>query len=204
VGLVPGSFDPITRAHLALADAALQLVDAVVLLYSVRTLPKEAIGPGHEPLLSERQRLDVLIEVSQARARTAAAVCSHGLLVDQLRAARRRWPRPVALSFVVGSDKLLQVFDPKWYDDRDRAVARLFQEANVLFAVRVGDEPAVDALMRSSDVAPWLGHLGRLGVPADVAAISSRTVRKVLRSGGDVSALVPPQAAAALGFGERR
>src|SRR5207302_5234941 len=55
VALLPGSFDPVTVAHAAMARAAEERAELVVLVYSARTLPKEG-RPG-PPLLREPERL---------------------------------------------------------------------------------------------------------------------------------------------------
>src|SRR5262245_27148627 len=109
VALLSGSFDPVTVAHVGLAEAALATSDVVVFVYSVRTLPKEGRRAEHASLLTEAERLDALARVCARGARFAAAVCSRGLLVDHVEAADAPFPG-ADVSVVVGSDKLLQLF----------------------------------------------------------------------------------------------
>jgi cytidyltransferase-like protein len=193
VALLAGSFDPVTNAHLELARAASREVDLVVLTYSVRTLPKEPGAAG--PLLSEAERLRVLAAVCETRPGLAVGLCSHGLLGDQAAAAGERFPG-ARISVVLGSDKLVQLFDPRWYEDRDAALGELFRTAEVRYAVRAGEE--VDATLAA---AASLGHAASIEpLDADprVAAISSRAVRELARSARDVSGLVPEEALAAV------
>src|SRR5207237_3714278 len=118
LALLAGSFDPITVAHEALSREAAVRVRLVALVYSVRTLPKEA--PGPPPLLSEVARLEVLQRFCAARPGHVLGVASHGLLAEQADAAAARFPR-TELWLVMGSDKVLQLLHPKWYGDRDAA-----------------------------------------------------------------------------------
>jgi nicotinic acid mononucleotide adenylyltransferase len=189
VALVPGSFDPITVAHAALAEAASAWADAIVLLYSVRTLAKEGEAP-EPPLLAESDRIQSLEAFSRSGPKTVAGLSSHGLLVDQVRAAVDRFPS-AELRLVIGSDKLIQLLDRKWYEDRDEALDVLFGRAAVMFAVREGDEAAVRAALADPANARWKARVLALDVDPTVAAVSSRMVRSLLRQGEDVRHLVP-------------
>jgi nicotinic acid mononucleotide adenylyltransferase len=193
VGLLSGSFDPITVAHVRLAEAALATSDLVVFVYSVRTLPKEGRGAEQASLLTELERLEALSHVCAGDARFAAAVCSRGLLVEQVEAAAAAFPG-AELSVVVGSDKLLQLFDPRWYEDSDAATSALLSRALVRFGIRSGDERAVRRLLRRDDLGPRLDRLRPLDVPPEVAAVSSSHVRDLIRRELDVSELIPEEA----------
>jgi len=193
VALVSGSFDPVTVAHVGLAEAALASSEWVLFVYSVRTLPKEGRSGEHGPLLSETERLDALAKVCARHPRFAVAVCSRGLLVDQVEAAADTFPG-AELSLVVGSDKLLQLFDPRWYEDRDSAITRLLDRAGIRYSVRRGDAEAVDALLRGNLVPPWRDRFELLGATGPIADHSSSRVRDLVRRGSDVSDLVPEEA----------
>lgn len=189
VGIVPGSFDPITRAHVALAEALRRReAEPVLFVYSARTLPKEAPVPAS--LLPPELRLAAVAAVCERTAWLGLAVCSHGLLADQARAASASFPsaRPV---LGVGSDKLRQVFEPRWYEDRDAALEQLFA-AELAVAARAGEEAVVDAVLSANP--RWAGRVDRIELPADVAAVSSSVVRDRLRAGHDVADLVPTEA----------
>jgi len=191
VALLSGSFDPPTVGHVGLAEAAAEGSELVVLVYSVRTLPKE--GATSPPLLSEQERVQALeVLCGGGSRRLAAAVCSHGLLLDQAAAAALRFPGAV-LHVVVGSDKALQMLDPRWYDDRDGALERLFALADVRYAVRGGDEGAVEAALELPENTRWRGRFRRLEIAPEISAVSSRYVRDRVRAGGDVTDLVPPE-----------
>jgi hypothetical protein len=130
VGCFPGTFDPLTVAHLAVADAArraagLQRVDLVL---SEVTLGKEHLGEG-----DVHRRADAARRVVAGRPWLAVVVSEHRLVADLAQGYD---------AVVVGADKWRQVIDPAWYGNdlaaRDAAVARL---PRVLVAPRADDRP---------------------------------------------------------------
>lgn len=188
--MVPGSFDPMTVAHAALAEALLSRAGAVYLVASSRTLPKEP-GPGGEagsPLLSPEDRVASLLAFAEHRSGIAVALCSHGLYADQADAAVDRFPGAEVV-FGVGSDKVRQLFDPSWYEDRDAALDRLFRRARVAYAVRAGEEPAVRRVL--AEHPRWAERLERLRLPTEAASVAARRVREALRRGESADDLVP-------------
>lgn len=189
VGVVPGSFDPPTAAHLALAEA-LHRAGAgwVVLAYAVRTLPKERRAPP--PLLPPERRLLALAACCEPRPYLAPAVCSHGLYADQAQAAATAFPGAAVL-LGMGSEKLRQVLDPGWYEDPDAAMERLFRVAEVAYAPRPGDEPSLGEL--SPVARGWRSRIRRLELPAGVAWVSSGEVRDRVRRGERPGPEVPPE-----------
>lgn len=117
IGAYPGSFNPPTIAHLAIAEAAvLQLdLDRVDLVISIDPLGKD--GASQVRL---RDRLTVLRALAAERPWLAVRTTEHRLITD------------IAEGYdviVVGADKWAQMLDPRWYGDsvarRDRAVAAL-------------------------------------------------------------------------------
>jgi nicotinamide-nucleotide adenylyltransferase len=207
VGLLSGSFDPPTIAHQALAEGLLRIgCDLVLFVWSVRTLPKEP-GPGGDPsspLLDAAARLESLAALASSREGPGAgsglgvALSSHGLIAEQAEAAARRFPG-ARLVAGMGSDKVLQLLDPRWYEDRTAALDHLSGLATVAYAARAGEEEAVGAALADPVNAPWRHAFGRLDCDPAVAAVSSREVRRRLRAGEDVTSLVPPEVLPFLG-----
>jgi nicotinic acid mononucleotide adenylyltransferase len=127
VGVFPGSFDPPTVAHLAIADAAraqcsLDRLDLVV--------SREPLGKDRQGQSPVEERLAALEELARGRPWLGVAVTDDRLLVD------------VAAGYdvlVVGADKWAQLHDPAWYGGsataRDAAVAAL---PRVVVAPRAG------------------------------------------------------------------
>jgi nicotinic acid mononucleotide adenylyltransferase len=176
--------------HVALAEAAAREVDLVLLVYATAPLPK---APGASPaLLDEPSRIEALVRLARARVGLGAAVASHGLLVDQVEAVRDALPGS-RIVLAVGSDKLLQVLDPAWYEDRNAALRRLFDRAVVRYAVRGEEDDMVRRALADPANARWAGSIGRLDLPSGVAEVSSSLVRERLRRGKPVERLVPPE-----------
>lgn len=129
-GIYPGSFDPPTVAHLAVAEAA--LAEGLGRLDLV--LSRDALGkPGvdERELVAREERLRRAIAHDS---RLRAGVRSERLIAD------------LAAGYdavIVGADKWRQIVDPVWYGgvrERDRALARL---PLVLIAPR-GDDDLAD------------------------------------------------------------
>jgi nicotinic acid mononucleotide adenylyltransferase len=185
-----------TTAHAALAHAATARAELVLLVYSVRALPKEG-GDLPSPLLAEPDRLSILDGYCGRHTRLALGLCSHGLLAEQVQAARDRFPS-ARLFLVIGSDEVVQLLDPKWYVDRDAALDAMFAEATVLFAVRSGEEGHVHEVLSRPENERWRDRLEPIDVPAEVAAISARRVRDMIARGEDPRPFIPPEAHEAL------
>ena len=112
-GVYPGSFNPPTVAHLAVARAAMEQrqLDVVVLMVSRRALAKEAV---EHPRFDHR--LDVL----------SAATADHDWL--RVSVTERQLLADVAEGFdvlVMGADKWDQIQQPRWYDSEDHRLASL-------------------------------------------------------------------------------
>jgi nicotinamide-nucleotide adenylyltransferase len=201
VGLLSGSFDPPTVAHQALARGLVGIgCDLVLFVWSVRTLPKES-APGGDPsppLLDVAARLECLAALSEGPEYPegclglGVALSSHGLIAEQAEAAARRFPG-ARLVAGMGSDKVLQLLDPRWYEDRPAALDHLSGLATIAYAARAGEEEMVDVILADPANARWRHAFGQLDCDPAVAAVSSREVRRRLRAGEDVSGLVPPE-----------
>jgi nicotinamide-nucleotide adenylyltransferase len=190
VGLLSGSFDPLTMGHTALAEAARSRVDLVVLSYSVRTLPKEA--GSSEQLLPEGRRIRAVHRFCSSRPGFVLGLASHGLLSDQVSAVAGRFP-DAEVFLIMGSDKIVQLIDPRWYEDAEAALSELFTRARVLYGVRTGDAPPIERVLEDPIAGRWAGRFERLPIRADAGAISSRLVRARYRRGEDIHDLVPPE-----------
>lgn len=117
IGVYPGSFNPLTLAHLGIAAAARERygLDRVDLALSVRALEKEHVD---RPLW--RDRLDVLEAVARRVGWLGVRTTEAQLLAD------------IAEGYdvlIMGADKWHQVLDVRYYggsaEARDAAVARL-------------------------------------------------------------------------------
>jgi hypothetical protein len=156
VGVYPGSFSPLTIAHLAVADAARDhlRLDRLDLAISRDALGKPELAMSGAPAGSVEARLEVVRRSLGDRHWLDVVVVDARLIVD------------IAEGYdavVMGADKWAQVNDPVWYDDdplaRDAVLARL---PRVAVAPRAGVE-----------VPPSLA----LPVPSHIDEVSSSAVR---------------------------
>ena len=117
IGAFPGSFDPLTTAHLAIADAAIEAfgLDHLDLVLSRIALAKE--HHGYAPI---DERVAAIERAAATRPVLRARVTERRLLAD------------IAEGYdvcVVGADKWHQLHDLAFYDgspeQRDAALARL-------------------------------------------------------------------------------
>ena len=131
-----------------------------------------------------------MVAFAGPRPRVAVALTSHGLYGDQAEAASGAFPGS-HLTFAIGSDKLVQLAEPGWYEDRDAALGRLFSRAEVRYAMRAGEREHVRDALRSLD--RWAEGIRPLHVPRAVEGISSTAVRRAIREGSDVRGVVPPE-----------
>ena len=76
-------------------------------------------------------RLLLLDLLTEADARLGVVALNRGLYVDQARIVRAAYPELGGLVFLVGFDKIVQIFDPRYYDDRDAALDALFAAGDV-------------------------------------------------------------------------
>jgi nicotinamide-nucleotide adenylyltransferase len=191
LGLLAGSFNPPTIAHqqLALAGLVAGGLDHAWYALSTRTVDKEVVtGAGLEDRLL---LLDLLVE---ADPRLGVLLLNRGLYVDQARLMREAYPTLGELVFVVGFDKIVQIFDPRYYDDRDAALEQLFALATFLVAPRGDDEaPALAALLARPENRRFAGAVRPLDLPPEVREVASSAVRLGLAEGEPPDQTVPPE-----------
>ena len=119
---------------------------------------------------------------------------SHGLYADQAEAAQRLYP-DAEITFLVGSDKIEQIFDPRWYDDRNGALERLFGSARVVVAPRADQGELLRSVLDAPQNRPFADRVSVLRLHPAVSDLSSTRVRGLLRSGAEPAGLVPPAVA---------
>lgn len=191
IGVLSGSFNPPTRGHAALVEGALREdIEAVLLLLPLRAVDKESVTRA-----SAIDRALVLLEWARGYRSVGVGLVNRGLLVEQAALVAARYPE-CRLAFLVGHDKIVQVFDPRYYQDRDSALRALFERAAFHVAPRQGQsEAALRALLAREENRPFAAQVAALAVAADVDLLSSTAVRQAIARGASWEHLVPPEAA---------
>jgi len=184
------SFNPLTVAHVWLIREAGRMTspDEVLLLLARANVDKAVSG------LPLERRLSLLARFVEARPTFSVAACSQGRFVDKGEAIRPHYPTGTRLTFVVGFDTLVRLFDPKYYADRDASLSALFKASDFIAANRAPDPPeAVTAFLAGPDVAPYAHRIRVIQLPAHIAAISATSIRTRLARGESITRLVPPE-----------
>ena len=176
VGLLPGTYNPPTRAHLALAETAQRRFNLDQIVQVVpHSLPHKQIA---RPTVEDR--LEWIAELARMRRGWAACMCQGGLVVDIVDAWRQEVGDTCELFVIAGRDAAERY--ASWdYGDREP-----FGDQLERFTLLVGSRGG------AYRVAPE--HTGRI-LPFEIApahdATSSLMVRSAIARGADWRHLVP-------------
>jgi hypothetical protein len=109
-----------------------------------------------------------------------------GLYVEQARMARALLAPDVEISLIVGFDKVPQIFDPRYYVDRDAALRALFKEAALIVAPRGrASEADLAALLARPENRLFAPYVRFCPLPEAYTTDSSSAARTLAASGLD-------------------
>ena len=178
----PGSFNPPTLAHFALLKQAWQYarVQGPMHIYaalSTHVTDKEGV---QRPLLLDR--INLLGSVLRKHVRhTGIMLFNRGLYVEQAEAVYSSFPQVSYLYFLIGFDKIVQIFDARYYKDRDLSLQELFKLADFLVAPRGEAGPEeLSILLDRPENRQYAVHVHALPLSATYRYISSTRIRQVL------------------------
>ena len=196
LGVLCGSFNPLTLAHTTLALQACRAFQLDQLLYTIAkvTVDKERVsGMGLE------DRLLLLLLQAQQETQLGVAVVNRGLYFEQAQAFQTLLGKQGRLFFIVGMDKLVQILDARYYDDREVALDKLFSLTSLVVANR-GDmeRQAFNDLLSQAANRPYQNAIHFLPLPESVGELSSTDVRQATADSAMLQAHVPPGVAAFL------
>jgi nicotinate-nucleotide adenylyltransferase len=183
LGILSAAFNPITQAHVALAQSAYHhyRLHEVLLVLPI-TQPHKLI---HDAPLDARLRMMDL--ATQGHPAFSIGTCTHGLFIDICRAVAAAYPPETRLWFITGRDAAERILT--WpYPDPAQALGELFAQAELLVADRQGAFVLPDIPI----VRQHAGHVHHLPLPAEYSQVSATDIRIRLAKGEDVSGLVPP------------
>jgi nicotinic acid mononucleotide adenylyltransferase len=193
VGILCGSFNPLTLAHTELAEQAQKTyrLDCVFFTLAKVTVDKEQVtGLGLE------DRLLLLSLYAERHDSVGVALVNRGLYVDQAQAFRSLLGMQVELQFIVGMDKLVQILDPKYYRDRAAALQQLFTLSSLIVANR-GDmaETEFEQLLDRPENRAYRPCIRFCPLPSGLADVSATAVRQALAVGESITSRVPTESA---------
>jgi nicotinate-nucleotide adenylyltransferase len=175
IGVLPGAFNPVTTAHLALARSALGELDEVVFVLP-RAFPHKDYWGASFP-----DRLALLEAAVEAEPKLSIAVSEGGLFRDIARECREAYGGDASLSFVCGRDAAERIVN--WDYGQAGAIGEMLREFELLVAERAGRYVPPDELRDA---------IRLLRVEQGLDEVSSTEVRERIASGEEWEHLVPP------------
>ena len=191
VGILCGSFNPLTFAHTELANQAIGVfgLDQVFFTLAKVTVDKEQVTG-----MSIEDRLLSLSLYAEQHPALGVALVNRGLYFEQAQAFHSLFGDQTELSFLIGMDKLLQIFDAQYYHDRDAALRQLFSLASLIVANRGDmDEHSFSQLLDRPENQPFRECVRFFTLPATITDLSATQVRQNLAAAQSISAYVPPE-----------
>jgi len=188
LGIFPASFNPPTKAHVALIREATKRfkLDDILVLLDLQAMDKRIVGASFEDRL---RMLELLFERSS---RVSIGVSNRGLFVEKREPLRSLYPSPIQLVFMVGFDTILRVMDRKYYEDRED-LDYLFHDSRFICANRGDDEHrAFKTLFEYSENRKYARSVSFFALPKKFSFVSSSLVRQRIKEGKPVKDLVPP------------
>lgn len=182
LGVFPGTFNPITVAHLALARAALSLVDEVVYILPRRFPHKEYAAA------SFAQRVELLCASVGDSPASSVAAADGGLFIEIAGECRTAYGQDTLLTFLCGRDAAERIVN--WDYGRPGACAEMLRQFDLLVAARRGEylpPPEFSQAIRP------------LVLAGDFDEVSATEVRERLACGEPWEHLVPAAARQAIG-----
>jgi nicotinate-nucleotide adenylyltransferase len=168
IGVLAGAFNPVTRAHLALAEAAEKIVDEVVWVVPRAYPHKEFHGASLE------DRMEML-KLAGGRYRIEAS--AGGLFID---IARELKQPDSEIHFICGRDAAQRIIE--WDYGEAGAIEKFLDEFSLLVAERKGAYQAPAHLRH---------RVGHLDLGEDFSDVSSTEVRRRIAAGEPWEHLVP-------------
>lgn len=191
VGILCGSFNPLTLAHTELAERAIEVFGLDQVFF---TLAKVTVDKEHVTGLSLEDRVLSLSLYAERHPSLGVALVNRGLYFQQAQAFHSLFGDQTTLSFLIGMDKLLQIFDPRYYQDRDAALLQLFSLASLIVANRGDmDEQSFTQLLDQPENRPFRQYVRFFTLPTTVTDLSATQVRQYLAAQQDITASVPPE-----------
>ena len=174
LGILPGTFTPPTRAHVALGEAALRFVDEVLFVMP-RLLPHKSYeGVGLAG------RLEMVERIVSACPRFSLASTEKGLFVDIARECRDAYGPQTLLSLVCGRDAAERAV--AWDYGRPDAFQEMLDEFELLVAARQGSFQVPRGMESRVRLLPIAG---------EYEEVSASLIRDRMRRGEPWEHLVP-------------
>ena len=187
LGVLGGTFNPPTRAHLALADHASRELRLDEILF---VLPET---PPHKKQLeaSLEDRAEMVLRAIAGSEKFSAAIATHGLFLDIHRALAPHYPPLTRVFFLVGEDAAERILLDWLYEDPAQALEEMFRRFE--FAVAQRGKPF--AVPADSLTARYATKIHSVHIPAEWETLSATRARERVARGEPIEDIVPSQVA---------
>jgi nicotinate-nucleotide adenylyltransferase len=175
LGILPGTFNPVTLAHIAIAEAALRHVDEIVFVLPRLFPHKHYTGATFE------QRIAMLCAASEANPAFSVACSPGGLYIDIAADCRAEYGA-VELACICGRDAAQRILE--WDYGRPGMPEEMLRNFKLLVAARAG---------QYTPPPRWREAIRPLAAPGSLDEISATEVRSRAAANADWEHLVPPQ-----------
>jgi nicotinate-nucleotide adenylyltransferase len=182
LGVLGGAYNPITRAHLAMADTAVRAFDLHEMLFLLPEVPphKTIFGASLEQRLAMMQL--AVMDMDYA----AVGLSTHGLFIDIYHGLQAVYAQHPEVFFVTGRDAAERILT--WdYDDPTAALHQMFTAFQLIAcdrdgSFRIPDDPRLSA---------YRHRLHRCALSTGYNHISSTAVRERCQQRLPLDDLVP-------------
>ncbi|MGE3537758.1 MAG: nicotinate-nicotinamide nucleotide adenylyltransferase [Candidatus Tectimicrobiota bacterium] len=186
LGVLGGAYNPITRAHLAIAETVREHFGIHEVLFVLPAVPP------HKPIFgaSLEQRLEMMCLAVADCPYASVGLSSHGLFLDMYQGLQTLYPPGIEVFFLTGRDAAERILT--WpYEDAPAALQHMFTAFQLLVCDREGtfqlpDEPLL---------LPYRDRIHRCPMPAHFNQVSATEVRQRCQRGQALDDLIPPAVA---------
>jgi len=180
VGVLPGAFNPVTKAHIVLAEASIEQhqLDQIVFLLPEVFPHKEYTGASFE------ERLALLKAALSGEPRCAIASSDQGLFVEIAKAVRDEYGPVVEIHMICGRDAAERIVNWDYGDAPD------FSQQLLQFQMLVGSRGE-----RYHVPARYEGRIHGIEMPRGLSEVSATDVRLAVSQDQGCEHLVPAEVA---------
>ena len=182
LGVLGGAYNPITMAHLALADTVVNTFGMHEVLF---VLPQV---PPHKTIFgaSLAQRLEMMCLAVEDRPYAAVGLSTHGLFLDMYQGLLGVYPRHTEVFFLTGRDAAERILT--WpYDDAAVALHQMFTAFQLIVCDREGPFQLPDDPL----LVPYRQRIHCCTLPPGFNHVSATEVRQRCHQGLPIDDLVP-------------
>ena len=190
LGVLGGAYNPITLAHLAIADTVVKTFGIHEVLFLLPAVPphKTIFGASLE------QRLEMMQLAVEEWPYATVGLSTHGLFLDMYQGLLGVYPPQKEIFFLTGRDAAERILTWK-YDDAEAALRQMFTAFQLIVCDREGPFHLPDDPL----FAPYRQRIHCCTLPPDLHHVSATEVRQRCHHGLPLDDLVPAGVARYIG-----